>query len=772
MFKNDRMMMILTGLVLAVFAGSMVKYGDRIVGLMSGESKVVSQDDSYSVRAGAVQILDVLSNDLVKGPIVVLTRPAFGTVELTSGNKLTYSSPPDSSGVVDFAYCVDAEGKCDPNAVKINVISVDFSQPAAGEQPAAIAETKPQPSGPEAPAVGSQTTTLAGSPEPNGSFEDAPELETLSAEMSPPSLAAPSLSELVSPDVAVAAIRQPSGGLSNAGNADQNITAQNSAAATRAAAVDPSAFQAPEMGESSNISLGGSERAIASNVAAPTGLQAASGSDANITQLERGPEALAALPLSPGAIAAEESSPVLASPDEASFAPVEIAAAQSTTSPPAQSFSAAPNASGPIALIALQGTSADGNTAGESLNVILSEPGAQSFAKALVPPPALAPASAAPSEVAILEREPRAATALDAPPLPGLEDGASVFASRAADAIPGRSPFVFLGNLPIDITRPAVAPGVVGAMPNQITAPARIFQYDIMSRFISTTRRVDETSRAAEIAALAVPSPGFGAIPAIDLSPADQPAILQASLPGTPAAPVITAPAQNSACAILLAGQEQSGAMIEIEISAPCKPGQMVTISHAGLEFSLLTDAQGLARITLPAMAPEAEITARFEDQSSGSTTISVRGMQDVMRAGVSWRGDMDLDLNAFEYGAAVGSEGHVSPLSPRDYRTSRIKGGGYLLQLGDPALERGALAEVYTIPINRNQQRGTVALSILIANPELLCGQEITAKTSRSREGRNAGVRNVRFTLPECGRIAGQIALPGALDDIRMAGR
>ena len=251
------------------------------------------------------------------------------------------------------------------------------------------------------------------------------------------------------------------------------------------------------------------------------------------------------------------------------------------------------------------------------------------------------------------------------------------------------------------------------------------------------------------------------------------PEILQASLPVTEAAPVAeTAPVQSSVCEILLLAQPSSGANVQLEIFAGCKPEQMVTVTHAGLSFSVLTDSKGAASVNFPAMQSNAEVTVTFADRSSNIAELSVPGMDAVTRAGVSWRGGMDLDLNAIEYGAALGSEGHVSPDSPRSYRTSRIKGGGYLVQLGDPSLPRGSFAEVYTLPVNRNQERGTIALSILIDDAAPVCGQTIEAKTSRTRDGRSAGVRNVRFAVPACGTVAGAIPLSGAIDDIRVAGR
>jgi len=806
-FKNDRMMLILTGLVLAVFAGSMVQYGDRIMAFMGGETVAATQDDSYSVRAGSTQILDVLSNDKVKGPLVVLTRPSCGSVELMSNNRLSFASTPSCNGAVEFAYCVDAEGACEPNAVKINVISVNFAQsetetsPATPEPtpPPAVpvktatvsnpAATIPTPSPPVPANTLSVATNQAPTPPPSvvpidkgavasnqapptpAPTTDAPEIATFAVEMSAPTLATPSSSELISPSVAVASIRQSAGVLNNASTTDQNIATQNSASIGQTASVGPSTFAAPSIGESSNISLGGAERVVTALTPAPSGLSASSDGGNIIVQLERGPEAMASLtpvlPLS----ASSETAPLAANPERSSFAPTVVAVAQAPTPAPDTKFSAAPNAGGPIALVALSRTPSRGAGAGESLNVILTEPGLQSFAAPSTPPAALAPASGAPSTVSVMARGPNAQETLAPLGAPAQSEVLGMRIARYNDPALGRSPF----QVPITPTshdRFTLGAMVIASQPVLSAGPQKFTRHDTTSRFISVGRVIDGTGQVASIAPLSAPSATLLSKPAISLAPAAQPPVLEVSLPVVPQVPVITAPAQNSTCDIALSGRARSGANIQLEIVAACKPNQMVTVSHSGIAFSVLTDAQGTANVQLPAMDANAEILVQFADQSSASTTVAVADMGDVMRAGVSWQASMNLDLSAIEFGAAIGSEGYISPATPRDYRTSRIKGGGYLVQLGDPSLARGALAEVYTLPVARNQQRGTIALSIVISDPENVCGQTISAKTVRTRDGRNAGIRNVRFAVPACGSVSSQIQLPGAIDDIRLAGR
>lgn len=776
MFKNDRMMMIFTGLILAIFAGSMVNYGDRIMAFMSGDTVVASQDDSYSVRAGSEQVLDVLSNDKVKGPIVVLSEPQCGSVALSGRDKLTFTSDASCGGTVEFAYCVDSEGECSPNAVKVNVISLDFARTTPVEaQPDNAAEADIE------VAQASPAQTEQAAPEPDA---QAPEVAGFAVELLPPSLAAPSLSELVSPSVAVAAIRQPNGSaisadnLGNAQNTDQTIATQNSASIGQTALAGPTVFAAPTLGENSNIALGAGARALDSNVAAPTVLQPATAGGSNIVQLARGPEALASVQGAQVAPAAADSAPLSANPEVTSFAPVEIAAAQTATQLPDASFSAAPIDGGPIALIALNPT-ATGNAAGESLNVTLAEPGLQSFLAPALPPAALGPTSERPNTVTVLERAPNLEATLLASSPPSSENQVDVLVFENADRAIAQSP-LNVTIVPSQGDDYASAGGdVSAALPNQVSITGGLERRDIMSPYIAASRSVDPLSRSAGIAALSAPGPETFSKPGINLAPAAVPdseaGIVEASLPTAPESLDISmfrSPEQNSVCAITLSASERSGAIISLDILSQCQAEQAVTITHSGLSFSVLTDAQGAANVQFPALEQNAEILVEFADQSRASTTITVNAINNFVRAGVSWQADMSLALSAFEFGAAAGSEGHIRAEFPRDYRTSRIKGGGYLLQLGDPDIAGGAQAKVYTIPLSRSQQRGTIALSIVIEDTTSVCGQSITAKTVRTRENGPAGVRNVRFNVPACGEASTQIPLFGAIDDIRLAGR
>lgn len=753
MFKNDRMMMILTGLVLAIFAGSMVKYGDRIMGLMSGANVVSSEDDSYSVRAGASQILDVLSNDEIKGQIVVLSNPNCGAVELTSSNKLSFSTTTACQGQVEFAYCVNSKDECAARTVRVNVISVAYAQ-NNGPDNTANTQTASANTNSAAP-VNTQVQVV----------QDAPQIESFSVEMSPPMLASPTISEFVSPSVAVASIRQPSGGLTQSATVDQNIAAQNSASVAQTATTAPTVFGAPDMGESNDIMIGATGRAVASNT--PTSLQPSTTNDSVVALAEHGPEALASLSASRIMPAMTESAPLSANPERTSFNPDTSLNTKTAAVAPDARFSASPNSAGPIALVALNPVSS-GNTAGERLNVILTEPGLQSFATPLSAPTALEPAAPGPATVTVLEHAPRVSDAPVPPRAIGGESTASVFYTSApTHSFPhSYGPAPTMASLGTETAIPA---NIGAAAPVQVAIASEVTRKDIMSPYIVLGRTVDPDAHSDALQRLASANATVSR-PNIDLTPAGTfggSAIQQASL-NTPAeSSIAVSPNQNSECSINLTTEATTGATIAVDIFAPCKPTQMLTVEHAGLAFSVLTDQQGAAHVVVPALEANADVSVLFTDGGQATASVQVPDIDNVVRVGLTWTNGMNLDLQANEFGSTA----QVNAQSPRDYRSARLQGGGYLVQLGDPTLAGGKQAEVYTISVER-QQRGTIALSVMLDNPSAVCGRSILAKTVRSRVGQSARMSSIRFTVPACGSLGSQMILPGAVNNIRLAGR
>ena len=134
---DDHLMTILTGLVLAILVGIMAQKSDYFIDAFSGDRLAVAEDDSFIVRAGRNQTLDVLLNDLAHGAksnaaIKVVSNPSCGAVE-ADANTVRYFGSDECEGLISFAYCLDRGKECAPAKVTLNVRPTDVQ----------VAETAP-----------------------------------------------------------------------------------------------------------------------------------------------------------------------------------------------------------------------------------------------------------------------------------------------------------------------------------------------------------------------------------------------------------------------------------------------------------------------------------------------------------------------------------------------------------------------------------------------------------------------------------------------------
>lgn len=805
MFKNDRFMTIITGMILAIFAGTMVRYGDRIMAMMAGENQLEVHDDFYSVRSGSTQTFDLLVNDAVLGPIVLLSQPSCGVVSLAEEGKVQFSKNSDCSGEIFFAYCVESDQGCASNNVTINVVAINGVASTTQEtpEPETVQEIDAEDNDPiENNSVGEpeNDAPVVEIVRADPAESSAPIVEQITLSIQAPFLAAPSVDEFLSPSAATAGIRiQSSLVAETAENLDHNIVAQSSAAVADNSGIAVAGFSAPviEDNGASGISLGAAPTNIIppNQSAVNTVTLVAPQTDTPIEQIASGPVALANLPENNQSGFGSGNTPFQESP------PGDIAMLEGVTvdtTADTQLLAQLDNqardpiviATGPTALIALQvvGAPNGAENIGEDMSLILSEPGEQTLATLQPAPRLQAQDSTGQSAVSILEREPvslsfapeiyRNASIENFSPGAGvlLTDSLNVLPTTFAISAPltenaGDSGNALLAlvalGFSIDRLSPLVqAPFLPSQMFTGAADPVRLVSYD------------NEFPIYGALQPLAGPSGGTVQLPDVNLTPAPaprkEPDVEVASLDENNSIEpqVDVAVEQHTTCDIMLDLSVRSGANILLFVTAECRPNAPVTIAHAGLEFTVLTDDAGTANVVFPAMERAAGISATFVDGLSTETTAIVPRIDEVTRAAVTWRSAVDLDLHALEYGAARGTEGHVWSGAPRDARTARVNGGGYLDVLGDPGIEGGAMTEVYTMPIGRSQQRGVVVMSLEILDGSPVCGANITANTVRSQGQDGASARSIRFKMLGCDQNQTNITIPRAVADIRLAGR
>lgn len=188
-------------------------------------------------------------------------------------------------------------------------------------------------------------------------------------------------------------------------------------------------------------------------------------------------------------------------------------------------------------------------------------------------------------------------------------------------------------------------------------------------------------------------------------------------------------------------------AMLRVTLSAPCFPNERVVISHSGLTFAVATDKAGDLGLMLPALAAEASVDVRIGSEEVMRATHDVTGLDALSRIAVQWQGSEGFHLSAFENGAGFGTEGHVSATRPRDRATSD---GGFLTVLGDPAVDRPMLAEVYTAPEATRVDEIVIEAEVTATT----CGRALNGTALRMAPGAPPRIEPLSFAMPGCDAV------------------
>ncbi len=771
MFKDDKMMTLLTGLVLAIFAGTMVQYGDSIISLLSGQTTESTEDDYFTALAGAEQQLDVLANDAVRGPLAVTTVPACGELRPGIGQMLFYRSDASCVGEQTFTYCVATAEGCADKSVTISVVG-STAVAAAGQttspQQTPVATPARPPDGDMQTAAAAAATSFAPQPvntangagsdagsdsvganssapqimvDPGASMasanDSAPEVDMVVAGIRPPMLAAPQIDEIVAPNDAAAQLRsEMARGAALPDSTPASSPAVEAAVDATLGQMDTS-FTAPSLGDE-GVSLGrsvvvagatfggsagGPEVEGASDVAiagvqpsspvatapAPALSSAAPTNDA-VEVLGIGPNVLEEAPqLAALDIPTETAASIIRNGAAARFAGAQVLLA-SATLPPSDSVGAATDMA--VQVLDAFPTLAAVQISDVRVELDSSNDAALTTASAPLVNPANEPGTILPPVADTSTSSPTALVATATTLLPSLESGEST---------PAR-PRLLMRHVAM-----SGAPGALDGAAGDLTAGPNIDS---------------STAPPLQVASLVPEATGPSS-----------------SLPG------------ETACDISLDTLLRPGAEIELIIGAACRPNQMFTVTHAAIAFSEMTGADGTAIVQFPALERSADISVEFADGASSTTSLIVPDTETILRAGISWRGVADIELNAYEFGAPANSPGHISPQTPRDYRAARILGGGFLTELGSLDVAGAAHASVYSMPLSRATPDGIITLSLRMGDAGADCGGSTELTTFRS-ENAAAFARQQSVQLAACGAVLPTAELMGLVDDLWTAAR
>jgi len=777
LFSNDRFMTMATGLVLAIAVGTMAQNSASLMAFFTGEEVTVGNDDQFTVRAGKAQVLDVLANDTQSGTVAIVEQPSCGTVRAGVGDTLEFFDSDNCSGNVTFTYCVPTEGICEAFKVALNVINVEDPVPAATTQIAAIAvqptKTTPLPTQNTAPNTYAQGDRLI----PGQILVDDDENDIAVSGFgsnSSPSLFAPDMEELIQPQETVATLRRSVEVIAPSRiDQDQNIQTQTSATPTKVETVTNTQQDSVPMGtEASPV------------VAFFTPSQPQLTRPSGLTPVFSAPEAS-------GATFAR-------APDVSSSAPTQMASANATESniqtPAVAGFGNASTAVTAMVVpsFGLDPVNADTTTTpisniliasgfdaiGNNDNNVLTTASANLAAEAEAPITGESPILTVSASV-LIEVGPEVISA--APNSLTFEEPAfeNLVASIASDAgylaaITSAGDALAKQTAPVAIVAPEVQTASVG--PISISAADPADSSDIVIEMAAQIL-LPSPQLNNSLTRFIQPTPGTEALLSDKLFAAD----LEASSPPS-ADPVevasiapIVVPNKNldataSACGVRMSASARPGASIAVFISSRCRAGQVVTVSHADFSFSERADDRGVLSTIIPAFTSIANIDVIFEDGATASAKVSLRDASELERLAIVWSAPVNLDLHAFENDATENSDGHVWVNNQRTYRDTLIGGGGFLETFGDPSIEGGTMAEVYSLPTSRIRRQTSVSLDLRINSIDAYCARPMALRTIRSENGGEITKREFNLRLPQCGIASGGLILEDFVDNIGVA--
>ncbi len=731
---DDRFMTILTALVLFIGIGALLSRGEDGESFLGSSDNYEAKPDTFTLRAGRMQSLDVLLNDrntdkIQPTDLAIVQPPKCGLAEAVAGT-IQYSNSATCDGALVLSYCVPFEDECEATAVTLNVINVDQQRK---EQIASASSGSSGSTSGDGSAPSIMTDIVQAS---------APDASPQFAMQRPVRLEMPSTAEVVTPSEATESIRNrdvavavnvQSNDITNITSSGVNVS-QTSARAGNVATGGISMSAPSPTGESSGIAIASADTTPArtpARSASPSGLQPSITAPQVDTPAINTATAAPQPKPAPAPATQTASLPQITAPAEpaqsAPSAQTRVAEAPETPQAPQE----APANSGVFASLA-RSSSVLGLTV--------------SAAKSLLSPE---------EEAVVTVVSPRNTASAPRPSNFAVNDG---LANQAPQ----------IENLESAIPLPQSDTPVATAGP----APALVasLQSDDSTDFASlSTPAAPPAPQAAELPKVAEPAP---VKPVQPEAPTEQVAALTPEV-DQPAFEIIKpaeAPAIARDCAVDMALQVQSGAEIVASVLSPCRPNELFEVSHAGMQFSATTDAEGMANVIVPAMVPDATVAISFADGAGEEGNISVNDLEKVTRVAVTWEADINFDLHALEFGAQDGSEGHVWAEQPRDYRKARRAGGGYITTLG-PETGPGLRAEVYTLFQTSRTKDGLVDLSLKLAAFGEECNDAPVIRTLRTEGLDIERDRDIQFSLSGC-ENASEIVVPNTIRDIRVSRR
>lgn len=238
-------------------------------------------------------------------------------------------------------------------------------------------------------------------------------------------------------------------------------------------------------------------------------------------------------------------------------------------------------------------------------------------------------------------------------------------------------------------------------------------------------------------------------------------------------------PSLVAACDLSARATALAGALVQLEITAPCRGGQRITLHHHGMMITETLDDKGALDLVVPALSARATFIVEPVDlvttseaaavMAAAVAQVDVPDMGQVDRVVLQWRGNSGFEIHAREFGAQYGENGHVwHGADPA------LGGEGQLLRLGDPDQLVPRLAEIYSFRHDASTsavEGGLIEISVEAEITQINCGREIAAQSLRVVAGR-VQTRDLVLNMPDCTASGDFLVLNNLVENLKIAAK
>ncbi|MEM6973504.1 MAG: hypothetical protein AAF577_11925 [Pseudomonadota bacterium] len=719
MFKDDRMISILSGIVLMLAIGTLIQRQDVVSEYLGGDEEpeaLALRPDAVEVAPDTLTRIDVLANDTglprnAAEQLEVVSQPGCGRV-FVQGDALQFLAEIDCDATQSFDYKLAATETA-PAAVTVTVRGAtgirNAPEPVQTRESVALA---PQPAAPTAvaPALPRAATTgsqsapalprmvLPGSQAPEPSPADTGPSRVASAPRpGTPQPARPGAGRPGAP--APAAVLGGGAFGSNIGGADSESSGLSVASAPVAVAPSVPGGGAP----AAPRALGGLTAPSAPSFGGGSGVTIAAAPSRPGAGVPRPPSVGTGAPSigAPSAPSAPSGNTVAAAPSLPGGGGVGRPAAPGVPGVPGRVATAEP--ASPVLPGALA-SSLRPPSAGSGVSGATSSNSPAPAVPRAATPGAIAPRAATPTIALAQIDVPSQALAPTATSVEGLElDGPDVASPESAnlgsaiestggEAVAFAEPSAGLGDIMAVRDMMASLPLLDTSGPEALSAPASIPE--------------DEGVRVGALTPgtqTVVPDPSFGA--------AEQ-SLSQEAAEDTDSFEVVSLPSQDLACVVppSITLDVRPAADTELGITSPCHADSIATVTYHDMTFGVPIDRSGRGSLMMHGFAANAETELEFADGEIVDFTVPFNGIERLERVALVWDQPISLNLHAFEFGAAEGEDGHVYREQRRDFRSVRRRGGGFMY-VYRPVEGVGDSIQIYSHWVRRGGQAGVVKM-------------------------------------------------------------